>query len=158
MVINVSRSDHEGDFLVVHYAKKQHKSFNEENLCLTVIKTYLKSLLFSLPCKKEELLICYTWQLQNVLPNHNRLLVRLTEPLGLLMKTKWYSTRVQIFCCCCCCPSRLTARAISRWVERLTAEREVVGSVPGDGSILKVLKKLRNEVTTFALQTATMTT
>ena len=73
------------------------------------------------------------------------------------MKTKWYSTRVQIFCCCCC-PSRLTARAISQWVERLTAEREVVGSVPGDGPILKVLKKLRNEVTTFALQTATMTT
>ena len=138
--------------------EKQHKSFNEENLCLTVIKTYLKSLLFSLPCKKEELLICYTSQLQNVLPKRIRLLVRLTEPLGLLMKTKLYSTRVQIFCCCCCCPSRLTARAISQWVERLTAEREVVGSVPGDGPILKVLKKLRNEVTTFALQTATMTT
>ena len=40
--------------------EKQYKSFHEENLCLTVIKTYLKSLLFSLPCKKEELLIYYT--------------------------------------------------------------------------------------------------
>ena len=40
--------------------EKQHNSFDDEILCLTVIKTYLKSLLFSLPCKKEELLICYT--------------------------------------------------------------------------------------------------
>ena len=75
------------------------------------------------------------------------------------MKTKLYSTIVQIFCCCCCCcPSRLTARALAQSVERLTVEREVVGSVPGDGPILKVLKKLRNEVTAFALQTARMTT
>ena len=135
--------------------EKQYKSLHEENLCLTVIKTYLKSLLFSLPCKKEELLICYTWQLQNVLPKRIRLLVRLTEPQGLLMKTKWYSTgRVQIFCCCCCCPSRLTTRALAQSVERLTAEREVVGLVPRDGPIPKDLKKLRNEVTAFALQTA----
>ena len=39
-------------------------------------------------------------------------------------------------------------------VERLTAEREVAGSIPGDGPILRVFKYLRNEDTPFALQMA----
>ena len=39
-------------------------------------------------------------------------------------------------------------------VERLTAEREVVGSIPGVGLTLMVLKWLRNEGTVFALQMA----
>ena len=37
-------------------------------------------------------------------------------------------------------------------VERLTSEREVAGSIPMAGPILSVLKKLRNEGTSFALQ------
>ena len=43
---------------------------------------------------------------------------------------------------------------LAQSVERLTVQREVVGSVPGDGPILKVFKKLRNEIIAFALQTA----
>ena len=39
-------------------------------------------------------------------------------------------------------------------VERLTAEREIAGSIPGTGPILRVLKWLRNEGTPFALQMA----
>ena len=40
---------------------------------------------------------------------------------------------------------------IGQSVERLTAEREVAGSIPGAGPLLRVLKKLRNEGTSFAL-------
>ena len=36
----------------------------------------------------------------------------------------------------------------------LTAEQEVVGSIPGVRPILRVLKSLRNEGTAFALQAA----
>ena len=39
-------------------------------------------------------------------------------------------------------------------MERSTAEREVAGPIPGFGPILKVLKKMRNEGNTFALQMA----
>ena len=39
-------------------------------------------------------------------------------------------------------------------VERLTAEREVAGSIPRARTILRVLKSLRNEGTSFTLQTA----
>ena len=39
-------------------------------------------------------------------------------------------------------------------VERLTAEREVVGSIPGIGLILRVSKYLRNEGASLVLQTA----
>ena len=39
-------------------------------------------------------------------------------------------------------------------VERLTAEREVAVSIPGTGPTLRVFKYLRNEGTSFALQTA----
>ena len=39
-------------------------------------------------------------------------------------------------------------------VERLAAEREVAGSIPGAGPLLRVLKWLRNEGTSFALQAA----
>ena len=39
-------------------------------------------------------------------------------------------------------------------VERLTAQREVVGSIPGAGPTLMVLKWLRNEGTVFTLQMA----
>ena len=38
--------------------------------------------------------------------------------------------------------------------ERLTAEREVAGSIHGAGPLLRVLKWLRNEGTSFALQAA----
>ena len=37
-------------------------------------------------------------------------------------------------------------------VERLTAEREVAGSIPRAGPILRILKELRNEGIPFALQ------
>ena len=43
---------------------------------------------------------------------------------------------------------------LAQSVERLTAQREVAGSIPGFGPILRVLKYLRNEGTVFALQTA----
>ena len=43
---------------------------------------------------------------------------------------------------------------IAQSVERLTAEREVAGSIPGAGPLLRVLKWLRNEGISFALQAA----
>ena len=43
---------------------------------------------------------------------------------------------------------------LAQSVERLTAEQEVVGSIPGAGPILRVLKSLRNEGTAYALQAA----
>ena len=43
----------------------------------------------------------------------------------------------------------MTAAGLAQSVERLTAEREVVGSIPGAGPILRVLKYLRNEDTAF---------
>ena len=43
---------------------------------------------------------------------------------------------------------------LAQSVERLTAEREVGGSNPGAGPLLMVLKCLRNEGTSFALQAA----
>ena len=48
----------------------------------------------------------------------------------------------------------LTAARLAPSVERLTAEREVAGSILGAGPILKFLKQLRNEGTPFALQAA----
>ena len=48
----------------------------------------------------------------------------------------------------------LTAAGLAQSVERLTAEREAVGSIPGAGPILRVLKYLRNDGTTFAVQAA----
>ena len=41
-----------------------------------------------------------------------------------------------------------------RGIERLTAEREVVGSIPKAGPIVRVLKSLRNEGNPFALHAA----
>ena len=43
---------------------------------------------------------------------------------------------------------------LAQSVELLTAEQEVVGSIPGAGPILRVLKSLRNEGTAYALQAA----
>ena len=43
---------------------------------------------------------------------------------------------------------------LAQLVECLTAEREVAGSIPRTGPTLRVLKTLRNEGTSFALQTA----
>ena len=43
---------------------------------------------------------------------------------------------------------------LAQSVERLTAEQEVVGSIPGAGPILRVLKSLRNKGTAYALQAA----
>ena len=54
---------------------------------------------------------------------------------------------------CILCTNQNLATGLAQSVERLTAEWEVVGSIPGDGPILRVLKYLRNEGTTFALQT-----
>ena len=48
----------------------------------------------------------------------------------------------------------LTVAGLAQSVERLTAEREVAGSIPGAGPLLRVLKWLRNEGTSFALQAA----
>ena len=48
----------------------------------------------------------------------------------------------------------IAAKGLAQSVERLTAEREVVGSIPGVGLILRVLNKLRNDGNTFALQMA----
>ena len=50
--------------------------------------------------------------------------------------------------------TRLTAEGLAQSVERLTAERELAGSIPGVRPILRVLKQLRNEITSFALQMA----
>ena len=47
-----------------------------------------------------------------------------------------------------------TAVGLAQSVKRLTAERKVAGSIPGAGPILRVLKWLRNEGTSFALQPA----
>ena len=46
----------------------------------------------------------------------------------------------------------LDRAGLAQLVERLTAEREVVVSIPGTGPILRVLKLLINEGTAFALQ------
>ena len=43
---------------------------------------------------------------------------------------------------------------LAQLVERLTAEQEGAGSIPGTGPVLRVLKYLRNEGTVFALQMA----
>ena len=48
----------------------------------------------------------------------------------------------------------VTAAGLAQSVERLTAEREVADSIPGAGSLLRVLKWLINEGTPFALQVA----
>ena len=48
----------------------------------------------------------------------------------------------------------LTAAGLAHSVERLTAEREVAGSILGTGPILRVSKWLRNEGTAFALKMA----
>ena len=48
----------------------------------------------------------------------------------------------------------MAAAGLAQLVERLTTEREVAGSIPGVGPILRVLNKVRNEGTTFALQMA----
>ena len=48
----------------------------------------------------------------------------------------------------------LTSAGLAQSVERWTAEREVAGSIPRVGPILRVLKKLRNEGNIFALQMA----
>ena len=48
----------------------------------------------------------------------------------------------------------LTVAGLSQSVERLTAEREVAGSIPAAGPLLRVLKWLRNEGTPFALLAA----
>ena len=46
------------------------------------------------------------------------------------------------------------AAVFAQSVKRVTAEREVAGSIPGAGPILRVLKYLRNEGTTYVLQAA----
>ena len=51
----------------------------------------------------------------------------------------------------------VTAVGLSQSVERWIAERKVAGSIPGIGSILRVLKRLRNEGSAFALQMARTT-
>ena len=48
----------------------------------------------------------------------------------------------------------LDRTGLAQLVERLTAEREVVDSIPGTGQILTVLKLLINEGTSSALQRA----
>ena len=50
------------------------------------------------------------------------------------------------------CKSRtkIETAGLAQSVERLTAEREVAGSILGTGSTLKVLKKLRNKGTASA--------
>ena len=48
----------------------------------------------------------------------------------------------------------LDRKGLGQLLERLTAEREVVDSIPGTGQILTVLKLLVNEGTAFALQMA----
>ena len=40
--------------------------------------------------------------------------------------------------------NQVTAAALAQSVERLTAEREVAGSIPGTGPILRVLKMTEN--------------
>ena len=48
----------------------------------------------------------------------------------------------------------ISVAGLAQSVERLTAEREVAGSIPGAGPLLRVLKWLRNEGNSFALQAA----
>ena len=48
----------------------------------------------------------------------------------------------------------IAVAGLAESVERLTAERKVAGSIPGAGPLLRVLKWLRNEGTSFALQAA----
>ena len=48
----------------------------------------------------------------------------------------------------------LAVAALAQPVERLTAEREVVGSLSGTRPILRVLKYLRNKSTFFVVQAA----
>ena len=48
----------------------------------------------------------------------------------------------------------LTVAGLAQSVERLTAEWKVAGSIPGAGPLLRVLKWLQNEGTSFALKTA----
>ena len=50
--------------------------------------------------------------------------------------------------------TNLTVAGLAQSVERLTAEREVAGSIPGARLLLRVLKWLRNEGNSFALQAA----
>ena len=51
--------------------------------------------------------------------------------------------------------SSCSTAGLAQSIERLTAKRaEVAGSIPGAGSILRVVKYLRKEGTAFALQTA----
>ena len=47
-----------------------------------------------------------------------------------------------------------TEAGLAQSVEGLTADREVAGSIPGAGPLLRVLKWLRNEGTFFALEAA----
>ena len=47
-----------------------------------------------------------------------------------------------------------TAAGLAQSVERLTAEREVAGSILWAGAVLRVLKKLIDEGTPFAPQAA----
>ena len=47
-----------------------------------------------------------------------------------------------------------TVAGFAQSVERLTAEREVAGSILWTGAVLRVLKKRRNEGTPFAPQAA----
>ena len=54
----------------------------------------------------------------------------------------------------CSCEALFDSAGLAQSIERLTAEREVAGSIPGTGPILRVLKELRKEGTAFALQTA----
>ena len=50
--------------------------------------------------------------------------------------------------------THLTVAGLAQSVERLTAEREVAGSITGARLLLRVLKWLRNKGTSFALQAA----
>ena len=49
---------------------------------------------------------------------------------------------------------QVQSNALAKSVERLTAMREVKGSIPEAGPILGVLKKRRNDGIVLALQTA----
>ena len=52
------------------------------------------------------------------------------------------------------CENHLTVAGLAQSVERLTAEREVAGSITGARLLLRVLKWLRNKGTSFVLQAA----
>ena len=53
-----------------------------------------------------------------------------------------------------CFESQTEQTGLAQSVERMTAEREVVGLIPGAGPLLRVFKKLRTEGNLFALQAA----